>query len=94
MDKKEAQHLLEKALNLYHDKPYSILASMVEKEPDISEVTGESGSNYQIEIQTFWDGKPFENVRVLGCIDDGGFRVFSPLSDDFIKSPSNEFVGE
>ena len=94
MDKKEAQRLLEKALNLYRDKPYSILASMVDQALDISEVTGESGTNYQIEIQTFWDDKPFGNVRVLGCIDDGGFRVFSPFSDDFIKSPSNEFVGE
>ena len=94
MDKKEAQSLLEKALKLYRDKAYSILSSMVEQEPDISEVTGESGTNYQIEVQAFWDDKPFGNVRVLGCIDEGGFRMFSPVTDDFIKSPSNEFVGE
>ena len=94
MDNKEAKTLLENALRLFRDKPYSILSSMIEKEPDISEVTGELGTKYQIEIQIFWDDKPFNNVRVLGSIDDGGLRAFSPLSADFIKSPSEDFIGE
>lgn len=94
MDIKEAKTLLENALRLYRDKPYSILSSMIEKEPDIFEVTDRSGTKYQIEIQIFWDDKPFGNVRVLGSIDDGGLRAFSPLSADFIKSPSEEFIGE
>ncbi len=94
MDINEAKILLENTLRLFRDKPYSILSSMIDREPDISEVTGESGTKYQIEIQIFWDDKPFNNIRVLGSIDDGGFRAFSPLSDDFIISPSGEFICE
>lgn len=49
---------------------------------------GASGAVYQFEIQVFWDDKPGGNVRVMGSIDDGGWRAFVPLCEDFImKGP-------
>jgi hypothetical protein len=47
-----------------------------------------------VEIQTFWDSQPGGNVRVMGSIDDGGWRAFLPLSRSFIKSAVDSFVGE
>ena len=67
---------------------------MIDAEPITGERTGPSGKWYQIEIQAFWDGKPDGDIRVMGSIDDGGWRAYFPLCEDFIKSPSNEFVGE
>jgi hypothetical protein len=30
----------------------------------------------------------------MGAIDDGGFRVFFPLTDDFIITRDGKFIGE
>jgi hypothetical protein len=30
----------------------------------------------------------------MGAIDDGGWRSFAPLADDFIVAPDGSFVGE
>jgi hypothetical protein len=94
MDKKEAKQIIRAELEAFRAKPYSELAQMIDAQPSKVERTGTSGKWYQIEIQVFWDDKPDGNIRVLGSIDDGGWTALSPLCDDFIKSPSNEFVGE
>jgi len=94
MNKKEARQIIQAELESYRAKPYSELVKMIDAEPVTGEVTGPSGKLYQIEIQAFWDGKPNGDIRVMGCIDDGGWRAVHPLTDDFIKSPSNNFVGE
>jgi hypothetical protein len=49
---------------------------------------------YSLEIQFFWDAKPDGAVRVIGSIDDGGWRAFRPLSDDFIRAPDGTFAGD
>ena len=67
---------------------------MIDAEPITGARTSLSGQLYQIEIQAFWGDKPNGNIRVSGSIDDGELRVFTPLTEDIIKSPSNEFVGE
>ena len=67
---------------------------MIDAEPVTGERTGSSGKWYQIKIQAFWDGKPGGDIRVVGSVDDGGWRTFCPFTESFIKSPSNEFVGE
>lgn len=48
---------------------------------------GDSGTDYQIEIEVMWDGKGGGDLRVLGSIDDGGVRAFCPLCDSFIVTP-------
>jgi len=63
-------------------------------EVDAYQVEGPSGTKYQIEIQAIWDREPNGNLRVMGGIDDGGLRACLPLTDDFILSPSGEFIDE
>jgi hypothetical protein len=58
------------------------------------EVSGVSETQYQVTIQVFWDSKPHGDLRVVGSIDDGGWRAFLPLSDSFIMAPDGSFVGE
>jgi hypothetical protein len=33
-------------------------------------------------------------IRVIGTVDDGGWRAFRPLTEDFIVGPNEQFVGE
>ena len=56
--------------------------------------TGRSGAQYQLEVEVMWDYKPDDDIRVMGSIDDGGWRAFSPLVEWFILSRTGEFVGE
>lgn len=94
MDKMEARTLLEQELRKYRVKTYAELAQMVDSEPDCYEIAATSGKWYQLEVQAFWDGKLGGNVRIIGAMDDGGWRAFAPLSDSFIKTPEGTFVGE
>ena len=93
MDKQEARLILSEQLAPYRRRPYADLVSMIGKVVH-TEVTGPSGAWYQFDIQVFWDNKPNGDVRVSCAIDDGGFRAFIPLTDDFIMSPEGKFVGE
>ena len=61
---------------------------------DTKEVTGHSGTVYQLEFQAVWDGKKDGNLRIIGAIDDGGLRAFIRLTEDFILTPDGSFVGE
>lgn len=94
MNSQEAKKIIADQLTPYREKPYSELIKMIKQKPLTYEVRGQSGTLYQIEIQAFWDNQPNENIRIMGSIDDGGLRAYSPISDDFIKSPTGQFVGE
>jgi hypothetical protein len=94
MNKQEAKEIASKQLEAYRAQPYNELTKMIKAEPINFQVNGSSGVLYNIEIQAFWDDKPNENIRVMCSIDDGGWRSYFPMSDDFIKSPANQFVGE
>lgn len=61
---------------------------------DTHEVAAESGTWYQVETQVWWDDKPGGDLRVRTAIDDGGWRAYIPMTDDFIKAPDGSFVGE
>lgn len=83
MDREEAKTLLNNKLNDYRHLSYDQLAARVGEE-EFPEVTGPSGTQYQIEIQIVWDDKKGGDVRVLGSIDDGGWRAFLPLCDSLL----------
>ena len=93
MNKREAKSLLLSKLNTYRMKQYSEFLPLMD-EPDTFELNGESGVEYQIEIQAFWDDKKDGDIRVMGSIDNGGLRALFPLCEDFIMSPNGEFVDE
>jgi hypothetical protein len=93
MNKQEAKELLSQEMQRWRARSYADLAALV-NEVTTKDVTGASGVAYQIEIQVFWDSKPYGNLRVLGGIDDGGWSAFKPLNDDFIIAPDGSFIGE
>lgn len=93
MNKEEAKSVLAKLLGEYRAKTYNELLYLLETQ-DTSELKAESGRNYQLEFQAVWDDKKGGNLRIIGSIDDGGWRAFIPLTDGFIIAPNGEFVGE
>ena len=93
MNKKEAQSLLSKILAGYRKYSFAELQSRLGK-IDARQVNAESGAQYQVEVQLMWDDDRQQNIRVMGAIDDGGWRAFLPLTDSFIMAPDGSFVGE
>jgi hypothetical protein len=93
VDKVEARAVLARELESYRSRAYTDLVGLIGNEVN-TEVRGESGVVYQVEIQALWEsGKPGD-LRVCGSIDDGGWRAFLPLTDDFILAPDGSFLGE
>ena len=93
MDKVAANHILRERLERYRRLSYEDLRQLLGS-VQTEEIVDPTGVGYQLEVQFFWDDRPNGNIRVMGSIDDGGWRAFVPLSEDFIKAPSGEFVGE
>lgn len=94
MDKAEAKGILAAEIEKLRANSYSELVERLLDSQDTLEVTAASGTWYQIELQAFWDDKPGGNLRVTGSIDDGGWRAYVPLTDDFILAPDGSFVDE
>lgn len=93
MDKAEALAVLRRQSERYRGRTYAELLSLLDEAVSF-EVVGPGGTAYQVEIDAVWDGEPGKDLRVFGRIDDGGWRAFAPLTDDFIISPDGSFVGE
>jgi hypothetical protein len=94
MDRAEAVSLLTAAWARYRVMQYAELVALVDAPKRTSELAGASGSRYHLDIVVCWDGNPGGSVRVIGAIDDGGWRAFVPMSDGFIKAPDGSVVGE
>jgi hypothetical protein len=93
MDKTEAKKILTEQLEQYRKRSHSELTQLI-NQPETLTVVGDSGTKYGLEFEVFWDHEPGKDLRVMGSIDDGGWRAFSPLSDDFIMRNDGSFVGE
>ena len=94
MNTVEAKSLLEKELSRYRQRSYTELLSLLDQ-PETFERVSQSGAIYQIEMQVFFDDDTNRStLRVSGAIDDGGWRAFRPLCDDFLIAPDGSFVGE
>ena len=94
MDHNEARAILTAKLDGYRRVPYLNLVSRVGSEVR-EESIGASGTTYYIELTFCWDDVLSKrDIRVLGSIDDGGWRACWPLCDSFIMGPRGEFVGE
>jgi hypothetical protein len=97
MDKKEARAILDEEIGKLRKESYTELCKRRDnKEPEVKEITGKSGTEYCLEIICIWDDPKSSNgnLRVMCCIDDGGWRAFIPLGDSFIMAPDGSFVGE
>jgi hypothetical protein len=93
MDRTEASGLLRDQMGSWRSRSYEELADQV-GESHQSVVKGASGADYQVDVQVVWDDEAHGNIRVIGSIDDGGWRAFVPLSDAFLLAPDGSFVGE
>jgi len=93
MDTKEAQPLLKARVNHLRAMSYHDLLGLLDKQT-VTEVDGSSGHRYTIETSVFWDGAKDRDLRVVVSIDDGGWRAYAPMTDDFIMAPDGSFVGE
>lgn len=103
MNKQEMKDVLSDYLASYRKLSYSELQSMLESNQiDTPEVKSPSGADYQIEIYCIWDDKPFENIRVLGSIDENPLKpflgfiplFFTSVTDSFIMAPEGSFIDE
>jgi hypothetical protein len=86
MDRVEAKWVLLRSLAKYRQYDYEQLREMM-GEPRCVEVSAASGRDYQLEFEPIWDAQPNGDIRVLGSIDDYGWRALFPLSCDFLVSP-------
>ena len=93
MNRQEALDLLRSELHSWRERPWSALRDAVGQSHRF-ERTGASGTSYQGSILVGWDHHPDGAIRVIGTIDDGGWRAWMPLTDDFILRPDGTFAGE
>lgn len=93
MNKQEARAVLRSEMARWRQKSWSELEEHIGHQ-GTEQRHGPSGTVYQLEIQTFWDDESKEVIRCLGAIDDGGWRAYSPLTEDFLMRQDGSFVGE
>jgi hypothetical protein len=91
MDRNEALELLRQQLARHRTRSHRALQALI-AEPEVVELTGPSGTRFCIEIQALWDRDVGGDIRVIGSIDDGGWRAFKPLSVDFLMRPDGTLV--
>jgi hypothetical protein len=91
MNRTEALGVLQGQLQPWRERSWTDLRKEVGQSWRF-EVTAESGTWYQGEVQVFWDGEPDGPIRVLASVDDGGWRASVPLTEDFILAPSLKTV--
>jgi hypothetical protein len=91
MNKAEARSILSRELKAFASRSYNQLAALIGN-PGVKNFVSESGVNYQIEFSVFWDAKPDENLRIIGSIDDGGWRAFLPLTESLIMRPDGTLI--
>ena len=93
MDPLIAAEILLEEVGKLRARSYAELVATI-GEPELREVTGSDGKQYQLETGCHWDSADGGNVRVITSVDDGKLTDIAPLIDDFIKAPDGSFVGE
>jgi len=84
MDRVEAAEILRGEMTAYARRSRADLVPLI-GETEAYEIKGPSKVSYQVEVNVLWDEKSGGTIRVVGGIDDGGFRTsFSPLTDGFL----------
>ena len=93
MDNDEARGLLRQRLDLYRTRSHHDLQALI-ADPEVIELVGPSGTRFYIEVLAVWDDQVGGQLRVIGSIDDGGWRAFKPLTDDFIMRRDGTLVSD
>jgi hypothetical protein len=87
VNNEEARIILAAQLDNYRAWSYDQLVAIVGAPKQVLQVAGADGATYYVDIRAIWDGEAGGDVRLMACIDDGGWRAFAPLTDSFIKEP-------
>jgi hypothetical protein len=87
MNRDEALAILDAHLEKYRRRSHAELAEKLGNQ-GCDAVVAASGVSYQIEVDIVWDGEPGSDLRVIGSVDDGGWRAFAPFSRSFIVAPN------
>jgi hypothetical protein len=91
MNKTEAKLLVARELKAFAARSYSELSAMI-GQTEVKRLVGDSGKEYQIELEVFWDSTQHENLHIMGSIDDGGWRAFLPICDSLIMKPDGTLI--
>jgi hypothetical protein len=94
VDKHEAHAILAEQISALRRRSYEELRTSLLNDSETFELVGASGTKYQVELQAHWDSGKGGPLRVFALIDDGGWRSFKPMGEDFIVAPDGSFVGE
>jgi hypothetical protein len=87
MNNAEAREVLAQHLAHYRTLSYDELVRR-QGHIETAELTAPSGQTYQVEVEFLWEHRKGGAILVLGAVDDGGWRAFRPLTEDFIVRPS------
>jgi hypothetical protein len=94
MDKAEARAVAVARARELRQLSWAELRDRYLDDPETVDVVGSTGATYQVQTLAVWDGAEGGDLRVFVAVDDGGWRAFAPLSEDFIIGPDGSFVGE
>ncbi|HEX9274285.1 MAG TPA: hypothetical protein VGA01_18975 [Candidatus Binatia bacterium] len=76
---------------MFAARPYNKLVELISR-LEVKNILSESGVSYQIELNIFWDSVPEKKLRIMGSIDDGGWRAFVPLIESLIMKPDGTLI--
>ena len=93
MNEETAEAILQATMKEYRRRSYQALTQFVGQN-EVREVGAPDWTQYVLEVTVLWDAEPGGGIRVIGSIDDGRLRAFSPLTRDFIRNPDGSFTGE
>jgi hypothetical protein len=91
MNNAEPRSILSNELRAFAARPSDELVRSISR-AEVKNMSSESGVSYQIEISVFWDSEPDKDLRIMGSIDDGGWRAFLPLTESLIMRPDGTLI--
>jgi hypothetical protein len=75
VDSDEARAILDAELVEFDKCSYDELRTLVGAPTVTKTVDGRTGVRYQVETRVVWDAEQGGDLRVVGCVDDGGLRL-------------------
>ena len=93
-NRKQAIAFLSDRIEHFRSQPYSELVCLVD-DPDNTIMKSDSGKEYQIEIEAYWDSEPNGTLSVWGSVDDGWLTASittKPFIQGFLIRPDGTIV--
>ncbi|MCK4738679.1 MAG: hypothetical protein KAT46_01900 [Deltaproteobacteria bacterium] len=89
----EADKVLAHQLEEIQKRPYSELVSLMGVENIVTcEGTGESGVEYEAEVESVWNGAEGGDIRVNVVLFEKGFNSCVPVTSSFVMRPDNSVL--